>query len=179
MSIIEVVSKCFEDAIRADCSDDENKKCKAEMTGYNNYIILKGETVRDILEKSSLNGKKSNDCFVFINEINEELIISIVEFKSRSADVEKIRQQLESGSKYALSVLGKCKIYCNDDEKKCLSNKKICHIAVAEEWHPSKIRMMKDKKVSINGGKYPILTKECGTKLQNVVPKFAKSLKSF
>jgi hypothetical protein len=164
VSIIDALGSCYKDAKIDACAD--RRSCALNLDGYDHYIILKGELICEDLEEIC-------DCLVYINESNNDLFITIVEFKTNNVHVDKVVNQIKNGSARALTILKDCTKICTCEEMKCLDKKRFCHIAVARHWDSMSIRMMKSKKISINGREYSIHTKECGDFLKKILPKHA------
>lgn len=160
MSIIDALGSIYESAIRTTCSGEEN--CVLRLDGYNNYIILKGEDVRESSEEIC-------DHLVFINETIEELVIAIIEFKTNNVHVDKVAKQIENGSMRAVLILKRGSEICFDEELKCLDNKILCHIAVARHWNTTQRKMLIRRKIMVNGRSYYIRPKECGDLLKDVL----------
>ncbi len=141
MTVISCIKKDFADMIIARCSE---MGCKLKLNNLNNHVVLKGESI-------SHDGKIC-DCIIFARD--NPVIIGIIELKSRNIHSSEIVEKLTNGSEIALGILERCH---NDDMKF-----EFYHIALCKSWRSSEYRVIKSRKIVVNGKKYNIIPKKCG-----------------
>jgi|Deesub1362B_J571_1020462.scaffolds.fasta_scaffold00956_7 hypothetical protein len=149
MDFVDCISNNFNNAIIKRCSES---RCRLRLDGLNCYIILKGEKV--------CRNKKICDCIIFTEENNIH-IIGVVELKSKTVHANKVKEKLEEGSKIALDVLKEC--------VKMPNSLDFYHIVLAKRWSTSEFRMITSLKIWINGKRYDIIPKKCGTSLAELI----------
>jgi len=145
MSIINCIEHNFKNAIIPKCSEHG---CSLKLDDLSNYVVLKGENV--------CKSQPICDCIIFLENTN---IIGIIELKSKTAHSSEIEAKLTNGSKIALEILKMC------NDIKC----KFYHIVLAKRWRSSEYRVITQKKIKIEGKKYNIIPKRCGTYFSAVI----------
>ena len=124
-----------------------------------NRVILKGERL--------VQDRKICDCIIFAiyEGAKGNLIVSIVELKSKTIDVDSVVKKLTNGSQVALNILAKC--------RKDLKNTKFYHIVLSKGESPSKLKTLKRRKIHLYGKQYGIIHRSCGVSLWKIIQKFA------
>ena len=153
MTIIDSIKENFSNSIVKLCSE---KKCKLKTYNLKNYVILKGEKVCKNI--------KISDCIIFKG--NGDLIIGIVELKSKTIHANDILKKLNNGSEIALNIL-----------KKYSKNLKyeIYHIVLAKRWNSTELETITKRKISIDGKGHKIINGRCGNMFSDLVEKAKKS----
>ncbi len=141
MTVISCIKKDFADMVIARCSE---VGCKLKLNNLNNHVVLKGENI--------CQDRKICDCIIFVRD--NPVIIGIIELKSRNIHSSEIVEKLTNGSEIALDILEKCR----DNDMKF----EFYHIALCKSWRSSEYRVIKSKKIVVNGKKYDIIPKKCG-----------------
>jgi len=141
------------DCINIECADEQiehcsEKGCKLKLDASYEHIILKGEKI--------CSDRKICDCIIFVNQ-NDDLIVGIVELKSRSIHSSEIEEKLKNGSEIAVKILEKCPDLYNDSE--------FYHIVLAKGWRSSEHANMRNTKIRFRNKRYNIITKKCGDSL--------------
>ena len=136
--------------IKNDCSEEmvnhcSERNCKLKLTGMSNYVVLEGERI--------CSDHKICDCVIFTVE-NNQIIIGIIELKSKTAHSSEIEKKLINGSKVALDMLEKC------NDKRLKFN--FYHIVLSKTWSSSERRIIVSKRIRIGGKEYDIIPKKCG-----------------
>jgi hypothetical protein len=156
MPTIDCIKNDFAEAIINHC---EEKSCKLKLVGLNNYVILKGEKVREKI----CSERKICDCIIFTLG-GEYVVIGIIELKSRTVHASEIEEQLTNGLEVALDILKKC----NDEHLKL----DVYPIVLSKARSSSELRMIASKRIRVGGKKYDIIPKKCGLS-------FTESISSF
>jgi hypothetical protein len=146
MSLIDNLKTKYQDNLMARC---EESNCKLRLNGCGNYLILKGEELLD--------DQKICDCIV----ITENIIIGIVELKSKSFHASEIVEKMYNTSIVALNIL--------NQHKGCLLKYKLCHMILAKSYGTSEYRVLSTRKLTIAGRRYSILPKRCGVTFSNII----------
>jgi hypothetical protein len=155
MPTIDCIKNDFAETIINHCKE---RKCKLKLVDLNNYVILKGEKVCEKICSEC----KICDCLLFI--VDTDILIGLVELKSKNANASEIEEKLTNGLEIASSILEKCCIeheYVNFD---------FYLIVLAKSWpHAIELRKIKNTRVRFRGKKYDILPKKCGLSFTELV----------
>ena len=134
-------------AAKLNCCSDEG--CKLNLAGCRNYVILKGELINSSIAIC--------DCMIFF--ANAAFTVAIIELRSKSIDVEKIKKKMENGTSEAKKILDQCGI--KDFE--------LYLILLAKGYSGSVIQRIKGTKIKIEGKTHRIIAKRCGNKFTDIV----------
>jgi len=150
MSILESIENNFTYAIIKRCSETG---CELRLNNLTRYIVLKGENIcRD---------EKICDCIIFL----EDILIALVELKSRTAKAGSVVEKLTNGSLVAINIL---ESYL---DKTIRLN--FYHIVLCKRWRVSEYRVITSRKISIRGKTYDIIAKRCGVSLSELISIFS------
>lgn len=148
MLIKDFIKSNFLDAIICRCFEND---CGLQLNALSNYVILKGEKISQ--------GCRICDCIVFI--FAKEIIIGIVELKSKTVHSSEIKEKLTNGSEIALNILEGC----NNNRIKF----EFYHVVLAKRWHSSEYKAVTSKKIMVRGKRYDIIAKKCGESLSTII----------
>jgi hypothetical protein len=153
MTVLKRIAKEYHHAVTKECSD---AGCKLKLSDLKDYVVLKGEAV--------FKDQPVCDCIIFVN--NAISLVGVVELKSKTVDVSKVRQQLTNGLKFAIEVVKKYGV--NPEQFRYYV------IVMAKKWRKSELDVIKSKsrRIEFQGKKYPILTKRCGISFSYIVSRF-------
>jgi hypothetical protein len=151
MAVLKCIAKEFNHAVIKTCSD---AGCTLKLSGLKDYIVLKGEVVYQ--------NQPVCDCIIFVE--HKKLLAGVVELKSKTVDVSKVRLQLANGLKIVFKAFNKCGI--EPEQFKCFV------VVLAKKWRKSEYNVIKSKKVEFQGRKYYILPKRCGVSFAEIISKF-------
>ncbi|MEW6201738.1 MAG: hypothetical protein AB1546_07175 [bacterium] len=149
MDILNYIRNNYANSTSPDCSE---QNCKLKLDRLKNYVVLKGEK----LEQKS----KICDCIIFAME--EQLIVGMVELKSRTIHVRELVEKLTNGTKIAFYILNKC----NYTQKQF----EFYHLVLAKHRHRADHnKLTRKEKVKIRGKEYKILSKKCGESFSTII----------
>ncbi len=153
MSFIDLVRERYSCAIINPCKE---MGCEIKLSGYENYIILKGE-------KICQNGKMC-DCIIII-ESKDAISFIIVELKNKCAKVSDIEEKFDRGflkiSELEQFFLSTCK----KPKKKC----KIFPVIIVESWRVQEKKMLKSRRIPYKGHNYDIYDGKCNSFLKDIM----------
>lgn len=90
MDVLGKIKNNHQDAVVSSCKEERQAKLKVRMEGIKNYVILKGELIRQ--RKS-----KICDCLIFIKE-GKNIKVALVERKRRNPEIDEHKaKQLKEG----------------------------------------------------------------------------------
>ena len=161
MEIITDISNCIggdEDYAKARIRRCSESGCKLVLDRLPNRVILKGERL--------VQDRKICDCIIFAiyEEAKGNLIVGIVELKSKTVDVDSVVKKLTNGSELALNILENC--------QKDLRNLKFYHVILSKGESSSKLKTLKRRKILFRGKRYNIIHKRCGESFWQIVRRF-------
>jgi hypothetical protein len=153
MPFIDRIKNNFAEEMVNHCSE---RSCKLKLVGLRNYVVLKGE-------KFCID-RKICDCLIFTE--NADVLIALVELKSKNANATEIEEKLTNGLKIASSLLEKCSIeHVNFD---------FYLIVLSKSWRPSEYRVIVSRKVWLRGKRYDIIPKTCGLSFLDLILRIRK-----
>ena len=118
------------------------------MHGIEDFVILKGE---------KLSPKESIcDCIIFDGK--NDVAVSLVELKGRTSHASSIATKLNNGGKMAKDIL----------EQEGLRVGQVTVAILAKRFHRHDYKILRDSPVVIDGRKYGISARPCGTGLKNI-----------
>ncbi len=146
--IITSIKSDFAHAVVKRCED---KGCILKLDKLENYVVLKGELIRQ--------QKDEKMCDNIIFKLNKQIIVSVVELKGKGPSLSKIKKQLEEGRNTALDILRKYNVN--------VAASRFYFIALATSWAATQLKKghQKEKKepyVEVAGKRYNIIRKKCG-----------------
>ena len=150
MSVINRIKNIHTNAIISRCYE---MGCRLKLNGLNNYIILKGE-------KMCID-RKICDCIIFISE--NYITVGIVELKSKTVHASEIVEKLTNGLKIALNILNEC-------NGNCILNE-FYLIVLHKSIHISEYQKIIRSRIELEGKKYNIIPKKCGTSFSALISK--------
>jgi len=146
MSVIDCIKNNFTNAIIPRCSE---RSCRLKLNSLSNYVVLKGERI--------CQDRRICDCIIFTREI----IIGIVELKSKTAHSSEIEEKLTNGSEIALNILESCS---NNGIKF-----EFYHLVLAKKWHSSEYKVITSRKIVVRGKRYHVIPKRCGISFSAII----------
>ena len=138
----------FSDAIVDNCCDSG---CKLDLRGLDNVVVLKGEKI--------FPDRPVCDCIIFSGE--ETIVAGVVELKSKTVDVSKVKEQLRGGLRFVKEALERSKT------KRFLKNCIV--VLMAKKWRTHEHRLLTARKISFDGKNLLIIPKKCGDRLIDIL----------
>jgi hypothetical protein len=132
--VIDQISSEYDYAVVESCREGG---CRLDIDITHHRIILKGEKLCP--------NQRICDNIIFVE--NNVIEIILVEFKSRNVNVREVEEKLETCSRKALSVFGE--FYGN-------TSFSLCHIVISRSWRPHEYRILKSRRLTIEGKRYSI-----------------------
>ncbi len=146
--ILKSIAKKYPDAVSSKCCEN---KCSLVVSKRGDIIILKGERVSK--EKPA---KRVCDCLIFQNNS-----VALVELKSGSIDVGKVKEKLENGGRIVTSIF---------ESIGHSSNYRIFPILLAKRYSNRFVyRKLRTQKVRLGNKEYSILCHKCGCSLDRLI----------
>ena len=141
MADLQCIEKKFNFAVIKTCKD---AGCKLNLSGLQDFIVLKGEKI--------YKDQPVCDCIIFVK--HQRLIAGVVELKSKTVDVSKVREQLTGGLRIVSDALQRCGIDASSVK---------CYVVVfAKKWRKSEFKVITSSRIKFRGKNLPILPKRCG-----------------
>ncbi len=161
MEVITDISNCIgEDTEYAKAKIDRCSEhgCKLVLDSLPHRIIFKGEKL--------VQTRKICDCIIFAiyEGLKGNLIVGIVELKSKTVDTNNVVQKLTNGSQVAMNILSKCKMV--------REKLKFYPIVLAKRWKPSELKTLKKRKIPIADRKYNIIHEKCSRRFREIIQKY-------
>lgn len=122
--------------------------CVLDMEGTDDFVVLKGEKL-SVAESIC-------DCIIFDGK--NDVAVSLVELKGRTSHASKIVRKLNNGGKWANDIL----------EQEGLRAGMVTVAILAKSFHRQEYAILKSSPVVINGTKYGIEARPCGTSLKSI-----------
>lgn len=148
MSKFQYFHENHDDAIVKKCCDTG---CKLDLQGLDEVLVLKGEK---LFPKQTI-----CDCIIFLGE--NSIIAGVVELKSKTVDVSKVKDQLSCGLRFVKQALERSKT------KHCL--KRYFVVVLAKKWRIHERKSLIARKIPFDGKKLMIIPKNCGDKLSDIL----------
>lgn len=159
MRILDFIRNEFKEAVQRECRE-LGTNCRISSNILKNvaqFVILKGEVIRDMIK--SHENYKIADCMIFVE--NKHSIICLVELKRKKTDADEVIEKLTNASVLSIEILKMSKI----------QNYDMIHIAVAKNWRRAEHRIIRSRKIIVQGRKYPVITGKCDDDLYNLILK--------
>jgi hypothetical protein len=162
LSYIELLKAKYRNAIDEKRCSEKNCKLRLDGLDSSNYVIFKGEEMRDIFENVvCFCNHDICDCIIFVN-FSLHIKIVLVELKSGGGfSLSSIRRKLENCTGIAKHIL---------DEDLEVMEYEFFHIALAGNWgRKAKLLKSPEYKISFRNIKYTILPVSCGYSLSKLL----------
>jgi len=136
-------------AIAQSCKEH---RCSLKVDGISNCVIVKPESLGD-------DGSKMCDCIAFWQR--QELVVAVVELKSKAGDARDIVKQLQNGCNRASEWVR------SSGEKVDAFN--WLPAILAKGWRSLERKVLRNCRVRIGKARLPIMAKRCGTHISQIV----------
>lgn len=151
ISFIDCVKNDFSNAVISNCQEG---RCKLNLDGLNNYVLLKGEII--------CTDRKICDCIIFTKD--NLIIIGTIELKSKDIHASEIVEKLTNGSEIALDIINKCKVDYMKFE--------FYPLVLWKSIRTPEYKVITSKKIIVRGKKYNIIPQRCGCSFSTVISRF-------
>jgi len=147
-TLLERIRRRFRSVLRKRCSE---KGCELRLHGLTDYVILNGDRL--------CQDRKMCDCIIFSE--SDDLIVGIVELKSRTVHANEVIDKLTNASEIAVGIL--------ESANRRRLSLQMYHLVLAKRWSTSEYEVVRHRRITVRGRRHYVIPKRCGISFPELI----------